>query len=230
MAAASARPAATGVPCALQYCRSMAMAAEPQPSSVCLTYGTSSHTPELFAGAAWANSVGKKANRKPVDTRSIEVFSNASAWSSAQNGYQRNDQNRDDDDDQQVAVRQASRTSSTGEIVLHLARARSQVRQIFIAQLADRFVHFPVIDIRGLERLLRLLGGKQLSQRGLVGSAHFGGPRCVLAQLLRGDDVFVLRLHARSGQCKARQKDYCQGPATPLPANVHPSSCNPFVG
>src|SRR6266478_10126287 len=200
MAVASARPAATGVPCALQYCRSMAMAAEPQPSSVCLTYGTS------------------------------KFFSNASAWSSAQNGYQRNDQNRDDDDDQQVAVRQASRTSSTGEIVLHLARARSQLRQIFIAQLADRFVHFPVIDIRGLERLLRLLGGKQLSQRGLVGSAHFGGPRCVLAQLLRGDDVFVLRLHARSGQCKARQKDYCQGPATPLPANVHPSSCNPFVG
>src|SRR5713226_5532215 len=224
MAVASARPAATGVPCALQYCRSMAMAAEPQPSSVCLIYGPSSHTPELFAGAAWVNSAGKRPSKKPANTGSIEVFSNANEWPSAQNRYQRNHQDRDNDDDQQVAVRQASRSSGR-EIVLHLARARSQLRQIFIAQLADRFIHFAVIDIRGLERLLRLLGGKQLSQRGFVGTARFGGPRRVLSELLRGNDVFVLRLHARRGHCKARQKEYCQSPATPLPANVHPSSC-----
>src|SRR5260370_7195196 len=106
MAVASARPAATGVPCALQYCRSMAMAAEPQPSSVCLTYGTSSHTPEFFAGAAWANSAGKRPSKKPANTGSIEVFSNANEGPSAQNRYQRNHQHRHNDDDQQSPARQ----------------------------------------------------------------------------------------------------------------------------
>src|SRR5271156_5549047 len=45
MAAASSRPETIGVPCAPQYCSSMAIAAEPQPSSVCLMNGTSSQTP-----------------------------------------------------------------------------------------------------------------------------------------------------------------------------------------
>src|ERR1700674_3421800 len=104
MAAASARPGATGAPCALQYCRSMAMAAAPQPSSLCLTYGTSSHTPELFVGAAWANSAGEKPSKKPANTRSIEVFTSANGLPSAQqNSYQRDHQDRDDDDNQQVA-------------------------------------------------------------------------------------------------------------------------------
>lgn len=54
------------------------MAAEPQPSSLCLTYGTSSHTPELFAGATWADSAGKKPSKKAKNTWSIEVFRSAS--------------------------------------------------------------------------------------------------------------------------------------------------------
>src|SRR5258708_38012397 len=98
MAVASAGPAATGVPCSLQYCRSIAMAAEPQPSSVCLTYGMSSHTPELFAGAAWRNSAGRKPNRKPVKICNIEFSRMRTDCSSVQHSYQRDQQDCDDDD------------------------------------------------------------------------------------------------------------------------------------
>src|SRR6266404_3118393 len=51
MSAASARCGSIRTPWAFQYCRTMEIAADPQPSSLCFTNGTSSHTPAFSWGA-----------------------------------------------------------------------------------------------------------------------------------------------------------------------------------
>src|ERR1700682_649613 len=228
MLAESARSAATAAPCALQYCRSMAIDAEPQPSSVCLTYGTSSQMPALPSGADWPN-IATTLISKPAHRRSIRVSLRAAVPESAQHSDQRYQQNGGEKDDQQIAIGQAPRAAS-GKIVLYLTRALGQPGQVLVAQLPDGLVHFAVIDLGGFQRLLRLFGGKELPQGSFVGLARLGRPRRILAEFIDGNYVpLILRPHVRRIR-KAQQKDYCQHPSTPLHKHVHPSSCNPFVG
>src|SRR5437588_4082199 len=110
MARASARPVSTVVPCAVQYCRSMAIAADPQPSSVCFTKGTSSQIPGASAGAACGPETATRLSNTPANNAGIDFIQThlvnpfSAGPRSAQDGNQGNDQNRDDDNDQQVAV------------------------------------------------------------------------------------------------------------------------------
>src|SRR5579859_80485 len=92
---ASAIPPATAVPCAPQYCNSIERAAEPQPSSVCFTKGTSSHTPALFWGAAGTAHTRKRINKDPK-TRCLMRVERSLLLQESANG-ERNDENRDDD-------------------------------------------------------------------------------------------------------------------------------------
>src|SRR5579859_3559791 len=164
MFADSARSAATGAPCALQYCRSMAIAAEPQPSSVCLTYGTSSQMPAFLPGSDCLDNASTLSST-PAQTRSIDGF--PMRRNSAQHCNQRNQQDGHEQDDQQIAIGQAPRASRR-KIVLYLARALRQSGQVFVAQLPDGLVHFAVIDLGRFQRLLRLFGRKELPEGSFV--------------------------------------------------------------
>src|SRR5712675_747994 len=154
MARASARSAVTAAPCALQYCRSMAIDAEPQPSSVCFTYGTSSQMPgALPTGADWPRTATTQSST-PAETRSIDRF-HPQRKNSVQHSHQCDHQNGDDDDDQQVAIGQTPGPSG-GKTVVHLARALGQPGQVVIAERSDGPVHPAVFDSGRPQRLLRL--------------------------------------------------------------------------
>src|SRR3954469_21235807 len=127
---------------------------------------------------------------------------------SAQNGDQGNDKNGDDDDNQQVAIGEAARTARR-EIALRLPGALGQLGQIIIAQLPDGLINPGVVDVRGFQGLLRLLGGKELPQRGFVSATRFERPGGVFVQFVsRYDVLFLRRLATRRAWHRAEQQGY----------------------
>src|SRR5580704_3652988 len=180
MESASARPAATAVPCAPQYCKSIERDADPQPSSVCFTKGTSSHTPALSC-AAGAALPRKRINKEPRARRLIFVkrrlLTNVSA------NCERNDKDRHDNqnDPQQIAV---GKTSGC-EILLCLTRLLSQFCEILIAQLAYGLVDFLQVEVGRFQSFLPIFRGKKVPHGRLVRLPHFSGPGRIFLQLVQ---------------------------------------------
>src|SRR6267143_1237323 len=179
MSAESARCGLIRAPWAFQYWRTMEIAADPQPSSLCLINGTSSHTPAFSWGAGWRKRPGKRSRSKPRAIRLIRVRYSSEGGELAQRNHQHDDADGDHDDPQQVAVGNASGS----EIVLRLAGAFGQFGKIFIAELADGLIHFLVVEVGGFQCLLGLVGRKKRSDGFFVRLARLGWPRGVLVQV-----------------------------------------------
>src|SRR5580704_7979257 len=180
METASARSAEMAVACAAQYCKSIERDAEPQPSSVCFTKGTSSHTPADSWGAAGTALPRKRASKVPRARRSrveprLLMKHSAKCECNDKDGYD------NQDDPQKVPVREMS----GGEIFLCLARLFSQFGEIFIAQLANGFVDPLQVEICGLQCLLAIFRGKKVLHGSFVRLPHFGRPGRVFLQLVQ---------------------------------------------
>jgi len=93
------------------------MAADPHPSSACLTYGTSSQIPALSWGPVRAADPRKKSSNRPRTIRLIRIKYDSKFQELAERERQDNDDERDQDDPKHIAVRNASR----GKIPLRLA-------------------------------------------------------------------------------------------------------------
>src|SRR6266436_3594923 len=99
----------------------MEIAAAPQPSSVCFTYGTSSQIPAFSWGAIRAAGPRKK-NRKRPRTIWFAGIRNNSKLQLAERDRQHDDGERDQDDPKQIAIRNAS----SRKITLRLSRPLRQ--------------------------------------------------------------------------------------------------------
>jgi hypothetical protein len=73
IAVALACSAETVAPCWLQYCSTIASEAEPQPSSVCLTKGTSSHTPASSCASNPGAALRTASSRKQIEKILLRV-------------------------------------------------------------------------------------------------------------------------------------------------------------
>src|SRR5260370_26401793 len=129
MAPASARRGSMRAPRAFQYCKTMEMAADPQPSSLCFTNGTSSHTPAFSWDAGEFDRPRKRSRSKPSTIRFIRVTQDSEIYELTKRNLQDDDADGDQDDPPHIAVRDAP----GGEIVLRLARPLGQLGKIFIA-------------------------------------------------------------------------------------------------
>src|SRR5258708_40138597 len=129
----------------------MEMAADPQPSSVCLTYGTSSQIPAFSWGPVRAEGPRKRSRNRPRTIRFIRIRSHSSCKKLAECDRQDDDADGDQDNPKQIAIGNAS----GGEITLRLTRTLGQFGKVFIAQLADGLVHFLIVKVGGLQRSLR---------------------------------------------------------------------------
>src|ERR1700722_296622 len=118
MEPASARPAEIAVPCATQYCKSIERDAEPQPSSVCFTKGTSSHTPALSWGAAETALPRRRISKESRVRRLILVKRRLLMTGSAKCECNDKDSHDNQDDPQKISVGEMS----GGKIFLRLAR------------------------------------------------------------------------------------------------------------
>src|SRR5256885_14338423 len=107
----------------------MEMTADPQASSACLTYGTSSQIPALSWGPVRAEGPRKKSRNRPRTIRLIRIMNDSKLRVLAERERQNNDGERDQDNPQQIAVRNAS----CGKITLRLARPLGQFSKVFIA-------------------------------------------------------------------------------------------------
>src|SRR5215472_14021797 len=70
---------------------------------------------------------------------------------------QHDDGNRNEDDPKHIAVG----NTSGGKISLPLPRTLREFGDVFIAQLANGFIHLLVVEIGGFQRFLALFGRKQ---------------------------------------------------------------------
>src|ERR1700722_7584844 len=104
MEPASARPAEIAVPCATQYCKSIERDAEPQPSSVCFTKGTSSHTPADSWGAAGTALPRKRTSKEPRARRLIRVKARLLMKCSANCECNDKDSHDNQDDPQKISI------------------------------------------------------------------------------------------------------------------------------
>src|SRR5216684_8940643 len=120
----------------------MEMAADPQPSSACFTYGTSSQIPAFSWGPVRAEGPRKRSKNRPRPTWFIRIRITPNEL--AERDRQDDDSERDQDNPKHVAIRNASR----GKITLRLARPLCQSGKIFIVQLAYGFIDFLVVEIR----------------------------------------------------------------------------------
>lgn len=129
MAVTSARPAVTAAPFALQYSSNIERDADPQPSSVWFTNGTSSHTPALPWHRETTALARKTASSKPRANRWLCVRERLQRKDSAERQREKKDPYDNQDDPQQVAIRQRA----GGKIPLRLAGLIGQLREILIA-------------------------------------------------------------------------------------------------
>src|ERR1700730_137669 len=157
MTAETARCRSIGAPWAPQYCRTMEMAAEPQPSSVCFTKGTSSHTPELSWAAGNIKHPRKRVRSKPRAALFIFVTYGFLVYGSAERHNQDDDADGDHDDPEQISIGDASGS----EIALRPAGALGELGKMFIVQLPDGFIHLLIVEIDGFQRFLTLVGRKK---------------------------------------------------------------------
>jgi hypothetical protein len=106
----------------------MEIAAAPQPSSVCFTYGTSSQIPAFSWGAVRTAGPRKSSRNRPKAILFKRIRNN-SKLSLAERERQDDDGERDQNDPQQIAIG----NPSSGKITLRLARPLGQFGQVFIA-------------------------------------------------------------------------------------------------
>src|SRR5215472_1048742 len=220
MTPGSARRTSIGTPCAFQYCRIMEMAADPHPSSLCLTNGTSSQTPAVSGGAASTGGPRKSVRNKTNLARFERVTNNSDSRELVQRQRQDNDPERDHNNPQHIAVGDASR----GKIGLSVPGTLRQLSEVFVTQLANRLVHPLVIDLGGFERLLALVGRKQCSYRLFIRLPGLGRPGRVFAEFTERNDVWPV-LRPRRSLRRYEQSGHPQHKHTPFEARMHPSSC-----
>src|SRR2546429_2724332 len=197
----------------------MEIEADPQPSSACLTYGTSSQIPALSWGPVRADGPRKKSRNRPSTIRLIRMMNDSKLRVLAERERQNNDGERDQDNPQQIAVRNASR----GKITLRLARPLGQFGKVFIAELADGFIDFLIVEVCGFQRFMRLVGRKKRSNGFFVGLARLGGPRGVFGQVAQRNDMLLV-LGPRRRYRYTKQKGNRQHRHTHLHAKMHSSS------
>src|SRR5258707_6620664 len=117
------------------------MDAEPHPSLVCATNGTSIQVPAVSAPRLGCKVPATIASKTKM-TRAF-IFSVNSD----------DDQNQDSDahkDNKEVAVRNSSRS----EVFLSFFRACRQMSELIVAHLGDRVLYLFRINVRGFHRLL----------------------------------------------------------------------------
>src|ERR1700694_5724500 len=107
----------------------MEITADPQPSSLCLTNGTPSHTPGFSWGAGWIERPRKRSTSKPRAIRFIRVRYNSESRELAEHDRKDNDTERDHDDPQEITVGYAS----CREIAPRPAGPLREFGKIFIA-------------------------------------------------------------------------------------------------
>src|SRR5882762_5645051 len=219
MSAASARCGSIREPWAFQYCRTMEIAAEPQPSSLCFTNGTSSHTPAFSWGAGWTNRPGKRSRSKPRAALFMVVSYSFEVQGSAKGYNQDDDANGDQDNPEQIAIGYASRS----EIALRLAGPLGQLGKVFIAQLPDGFIHLLVVEVDGFQRFLTGVGRKQRPNGFLVRLTRLGRPCGVFVQVAQRNDMLLV-LGPRRDSCRNKRSGKRQHRHTQLHAKTHSSS------
>src|SRR5258708_9356252 len=167
----------------------MEIAADPQPSSACFTYGTSSQIPAFSWGPVGAESPRKRSRNRPRTIRLVLIMKDSKLRKLPECDRQDNDADGDQDNPKQIAIGNASR----GKIALRLTRPVGQLGEVFIVQLADGLVYFLIVEVGGLQRFLRLVGRKKRSNGFFVGLTRLGRPRGVFVQFAqRNDRLLVL--------------------------------------
>src|SRR5258708_66637 len=123
----------------------MEMAADPQPSSACFTYGTSSQIPAFSWGPGRAEDPRKRSGNRPRTIRFIRIRNHSNLQKLTERDCQDDDTDGDQDDPKQIAIGNASR----GKITLRLTRPLGQLGKVFIAQLTDGLIHFLIVKVGG---------------------------------------------------------------------------------
>src|SRR5229473_5255695 len=219
MAPASARRGSMRAPRAFQYCRTMEIAAEPQPSSLCFTNGTSSHTPAFSWGAGWTNRPRKRSRSKLGAALFMVVSCSFKVQGSAKGHNQDDDADGDQDNPEQISIGYMSGS----EIALRLAGPLGQLGKVFIAQLPDGFIHLLVVEVDGFQRFLTGVGRKQRSNGFLVRLTRLGRPCGVFVQVAQRNDMLLV-LGPRRDSRRNKQSGNRQHRHTHLHAKMHSSS------
>src|SRR5260370_38495282 len=115
----------------------MERGAEPQPSSVCFTYGTSSQIPAFSWGPGRAEDPRKRSGNRPRTIRFIRIRNHSNLQKLTERDCQDDDTDGDQDDPKQIAIGNASR----GKITLRLPRPLGQLDKDFIAHKPERLIH-----------------------------------------------------------------------------------------
>src|SRR5260370_32269442 len=104
----------------------MEMAADPQPSSVCLTYGTSSQIPAFSWGPVRATDPRKRSGNRPRTIRLMRIMKDSKLRKLPECDRQDNDADDDQDNPKQIAIENASR----GELALRLTSPARQLVEL----------------------------------------------------------------------------------------------------
>src|SRR6185437_3268248 len=196
VASASAATARPSFPS--QYRITIDKEAEPQPSVVCCTKGTSIQiarsAPAGIAGAAHAETPNSKspARRLSFIRRSGEYC----------NQNYRNHHNTDQGEDSHA-------DHARGIVLLCFLRSCRQARQVGIVQLADRVRHLLRIDSLRLHRFLDFFLRKKSSKLLLIALARRGRRRDVVLDLSGRNNVVLSYHRLRSRHHTAQQQ--CRG-------------------
>src|SRR5260370_42397858 len=137
----------------------MEVVGETEQSSLCFTLGKASEAAAEPGGADGAGRRRKESRSEARAMRFIRIRSHSKLKELAESDRQDDDADGDQDDPKQIAIRNAS----SGKIALRLARPLGQLGKVFIAELADGFVHFLIVEVSGLQRFLRLSGKNKRS-------------------------------------------------------------------
>jgi hypothetical protein len=197
----------------------MEITAEPQPSSLCFTYGTSSQIPAFSWVACGSTAPAKSKASNPSENSSLAVVACPRFEELAQRKRQYDDAQSDHDNPKQITVG----NPASGEIALRPARPLGELGEIGVTQLPHGLIHLLVGEIRGFQRFLPQVGRKKSPNRFFIGLARLGRPRGINRQIAQGDDMLVLL-----GPCwncgHAKQRGHRQHRHTPLSAKTHSSS------
>src|SRR5258707_8671002 len=171
------------------------MDAEPHPSLVCATNGTSIQVPAVSAPRLGCKVPATIASKTKM-TRAF-IFSVNSD----------DDQNQDSDahkDNKEVAVRNSSR----GEVFLRFFRACRQLREFIVAHLRNRVFYLLGIDMGGFHRLLCRTGRKEIFdlRQILLARSRNGGD--IFLKIRRRNDM-ILRVRARSCRSSVGSSERC---------------------
>src|ERR1700730_2279831 len=165
----------------------MEIAADPQPSSLCFTKGTSSHTPAFSCGAGSTVRTRRERSRRPRANCLIFAVPRFYSLKLSKDKRQDDDAERDHNNPHQITVRD----TTGGEVILGPAGTLSQLSDIFIGHLADSPIDFLVVDASRLQRFLPWVGGKKRSNGFFVRLAGLSWACRVFVQITEGNNVLL---------------------------------------